>query len=181
MAKNPNNTVWNEERQAYIPEALAAFIEKFNKKKGRCLEKQREHQKKYRNSAKGKVQQETYYKTTKVSKGVERALVSIRGRALKNDLHFNLTVEDLAVPEVCPVLGIPLKQWGENTGLQMDSPTVDRLNPKGGYTKDNIRVISWRANKIKSDATVEEIKAILAYMTGASAPDLTSLAEPDTK
>lgn len=169
MTKNSNNTVWNEARQAYIPETLANFIERLDKKQATRLHKRREHQKKYRNSAKGKEQQETYYNSTKISKGLARVLSTIRGRALKNDLHFNLTPQDLVVPTVCPVLGIPLKQWGENNKLQMDSPSVDRLNPRLGYIKDNIRIISWRANKIKSDATVEEISAILSYMIKAPA------------
>ena len=35
------------------------------------------------------------------------------------------------------------------------------MNPKLWYIKWNIRIISNRANRIKSDATIEEIKLIL--------------------
>ena len=37
------------------------------------------------------------------------------------------------------------------------TPSIDRIDPKKGYVKDNIIVVSMRANRIKSDATVDEI------------------------
>lgn len=83
-----------------------------------------------------------------------------RARALK--LPFTLTVDDLVIPEFCPVLGIPLihgkGKWHAN------SPTVDRRIPELGYTKGNARVISWRANDLKKDGTLEEFQKIVAYM-----------------
>jgi hypothetical protein len=45
-------------------------------------------------------------------------------------------------------------------------PSVDRVDNACGYVKGNIRVISARANHLKSDATVEEIRSLLAYMEG---------------
>lgn len=44
------------------------------------------------------------------------------------------------------------------------SPSLDRVNIDKGYIKGNIAVISNRANRIKSDATIEEIKALYEYM-----------------
>ena len=41
------------------------------------------------------------------------------------------------------------------------SPSLDRINPKYWYIKWNIRIISNRANRIKSDASIEEIRLIL--------------------
>jgi hypothetical protein len=66
------------------------------------------------------------------------------------------------MPEVCPVLGIPLVV-GDGSAKD-NSPSIDRINPAGGYTKDNIRVISHRANTIKSNATIEEMEKVLAYI-----------------
>jgi hypothetical protein len=37
------------------------------------------------------------------------------------------------------------------------TPSIDRIDPKKRYVKDNIIVVSMRANRIKSDATVDEI------------------------
>ena len=44
------------------------------------------------------------------------------------------------------------------------SPSVDRIRGELGYVRGNICVISWRANKLKADATAEELEAIAAYI-----------------
>ena len=68
-------------------------------------------------------------------------------------MPFNLTLEDIRVPKYCPLLGT-LLEFG---GAPATSPSIDRLDPAKGYTKDNIWVISRRANAIKNDATPEEL------------------------
>lgn len=69
--------------------------------------------------------------------------------------------EDLVIPEVCPVLGIRL-EFGKSHCWHL--PSLDRFDNDRGYTKDNVRIISYRANKLKNDATVEEFEAVLNYM-----------------
>jgi len=49
-------------------------------------------------------------------------------------------------------------------GDRNSRPSLDRKVPALGYVKTNIFVISFRANRIKSDSTVEELKSILTYM-----------------
>jgi len=83
-------------------------------------------------------------------------------RARKKGLPFNITWEDIIIPSCCPILGIPLKvNKGGRSGMFPDSPSLDRIVPELGYVKGNIRVISNRANHLKSDATLEEHRAIL--------------------
>jgi len=84
-----------------------------------------------------------------------------RKRAVSLNLPFNIEPSDIVVPEICPVLGIPL-----STGDRENAPSLDRLIPALGYVLGNIRVISFRANRIKSDASAEEIKRVLAYCEG---------------
>ncbi len=43
------------------------------------------------------------------------------------------------------------------------SPTIDRIDNTRGYTKDNVLVVSHRANSIKSDATLDELEAIVSF------------------
>lgn len=88
---------------------------------------------------------------------------SARIRAEKRGLAFDLTVEDIVIPSHCPVLGLPL-HVSDGTGFRDHSPTIDRIDNAGGYVRGNIQVISWRANRIKCDATVDEMRKLLAYM-----------------
>lgn len=99
---------------------------------------------------------------------LSRLLQQARVRAKKFEVDCDLTLDELIAifPEdgKCPVLGLDLK-WGCNgKANRWCSPSLDRVDPKGNYTKSNIRIISWRANKIKSDCTVNEIELILKYM-----------------
>jgi hypothetical protein len=85
-----------------------------------------------------------------------------RHRAKRDILPINIGVEDIVIPEFCPILGIPLKV---NDGLRKDnSPTLDKLIPALGYVKGNVYVISHRANRIKGDASIEELSAIVRYI-----------------
>lgn len=87
-----------------------------------------------------------------------------RRRAKEKGLPFSLVPEDVPIPEVCPVLGIPLNH---GTGRRHDgSPTIDRIINDLGYVKGNVIVISWRANRIKSDATLDELRAITSFYEG---------------
>ena len=44
------------------------------------------------------------------------------------------------------------------------SPFFDRIYPKKGYVKGNIVIVSYKANRIKTDATVDEIRKVADFM-----------------
>ena len=90
--------------------------------------------------------------------------LAARYRAKRKNLPFTLKPEDIVVPEFCPVLGIRLAPG--NAGWAPGSPSLDRIKPLAGYVKENIRVISWRANNLKSNGTAEEFERIAAYIRG---------------
>lgn len=95
------------------------------------------------------------------------AIARIRYRAKKKGIDFNLDVDDIKLPEFCPVLGMRLVIGnGVSARNAPDAPSIDRFDNSLGYVKGNIRVISNRANILKSDATIEEFTAVLAYMRG---------------
>lgn len=88
-----------------------------------------------------------------------------RIRARAKGLPFSITKEDIVVPAVCPVLGVPLTlPVGNSPGDT--SPSLDRIIPALGYVPGNVRVISYRANRIRNDATIAELEAVLAYAKG---------------
>lgn len=97
---------------------------------------------------------------------VERILYYTRFRAEKKGIPFNLTLEDIHLPEFCPVLGIRLQFGG---GPQQDSsPSIDRIIPKLGYVRGNVVVISHRANRLKGDATYTELERIASWLRSVS-------------
>lgn len=91
-------------------------------------------------------------------------LAKIKCKCKKLDLPFDLTIDDLDIPEYCPVLGIKINFNHGHSGYFDDSPSVDRIIPELGYTKDNIKIISNRANLLKNNATIEELKLIINYL-----------------
>ncbi len=90
----------------------------------------------------------------------EYILSSISAKAKRERLDFNLEVSDIVIPEFCPVFGIRLVPLG---GKRTDAtPSIDRVDNTKGYVKGNVWIISWRANRLKCDATVEELHKIVA-------------------
>ena len=89
-------------------------------------------------------------------------IYAARDRAKLNGLPFDLVVTDIRIPEECPLLGIPLV-YGKRIGaISANSPTLDRRDNARGYVRGNVWVISWRANRLKADATLEELERLVA-------------------
>lgn len=88
-------------------------------------------------------------------------LIQAKSRAKERGLEFSLTLEDIKIPEVCPILGIPLQQGG---GRFWNSPSLDRIDSSKGYLKENVHVISGRANILKRDGTLEELTKLVNYL-----------------
>lgn len=88
------------------------------------------------------------------------ALKKARERARERDLPFELTLEWLMenMPARCPCLGIEF-EYGKGM-IVSGTPTVDKIDPSKGYTKENSWIISAKANTVKSNATVDEIRAV---------------------
>ncbi len=86
-----------------------------------------------------------------------------KGRAKKTGREFSITFDDiLPLPDVCPVLGIPLRK-GEKTG-DPNAYSLDRIDNTKGYIPGNVAVISFRANMLKRDATPNEVYALAAWL-----------------
>lgn len=94
-----------------------------------------------------------------------RTLSSTKSVCEKEGIPYNITPNDLApYPLTCPVLGITINWTNEGKGSPNDSPSIDRMVPELGYVKGNVRIISQKANRMKSNASLEELEAIVSYM-----------------
>lgn len=108
--------------------------------------------------------QRTYHKNRRTEQAERDMLSRVKSRAKKLGIPFNLELEDIIIPNFCPVLGIPITK---NVGAGMPlpgSPSIDRLNPNLGYIKGNIHIISNRANTVKNNSTLEELEKVIYYI-----------------
>jgi hypothetical protein len=107
-----------------------------------------------------------YYKqksaARKASMSHEQKLFeNLRTKSRTHNIPFTITVEDIVIPQTCPVFGTTLVRDGEDRDAW---PSVDRFVPSLGYVPGNIMVISYRANRIKNDATLAELKDIVKWL-----------------
>jgi len=77
--------------------------------------------------------------------------------AKKKGVPFDLALSDIVIPDICPALGIPLYKDGTRGA---NTPSLDRIVPAFGYVKGNVIVVSLLANRIKTDATTDQIFAV---------------------
>ena len=86
-----------------------------------------------------------------------------KNRAKRRELDFDLAIDDIVIPERCPILDIPIfvvegKKWGNN------SPSLDRIDNSKGYIKGNVAVISMQANNMKANLDVEDVELLARSM-----------------
>ena len=91
-----------------------------------------------------------YFLDRKQTDPISHILFRCRDNAAKKGYEYNLCREDITIPEFCPLLGIRLTYndvWS--------TPSIDRIDPKKGYVKDNVWIISRKANVMKQDVSIE--------------------------
>lgn len=88
-------------------------------------------------------------------------LGNARARAKRDNVPFDLVLEDLVAiaPDECPIFHTKFV-WGSSLlgkgKTRPDSPTLDRILPELGYVKGNVAFLSYRANRIKDNGTMQE-------------------------
>lgn len=119
----------------------------------------------------GLEKQQAYRKANPVATKTCGMTKDAKARAAKKNLPFDINVdyirsmvgENAEFASHCPVFGFPL-DWScqrDNGGKSLpNSPSLDRIDPERGYVKGNVWIISHRANRIKNDATHEELKLV---------------------
>lgn len=103
-----------------------------------------------------------YLSRTKRENPSKYIFSKIKRRAKRERIKFNITQKDVKVPHNCPILGIPLSYDLERKNW----PSLDRIDNNKGYVKGNVQVVSMRANLLKNDASVKELKMLYYYLAG---------------
>ena len=97
---------------------------------------------------------------------------AIKIRAKRKNIPFKISQEYLKnlllnAPKKCPALGIKMTISAAHPNASRiksdSSPSVDRIIPEKGYVEGNLVVVSDLANKIKTDATPDQIRKVADY------------------
>lgn len=102
----------------------------------------------------------------KLKNPVAYMLTGSRSRAMKRGIEFSITASDISLPEKCPccAVSMQMRSGPAEKGPLPNSPSIDRLDPSKGYVAGNVAVICWRCNEIKRNATLSELKTVVAWL-----------------
>jgi hypothetical protein len=85
-----------------------------------------------------------------------RILRFTKYHAKRTNQEFNLEESDIKIPTHCPYLGVKITtEYGD--GRKDSNASIDKIDPARGYIKGNVQIISFKANRMKNDATKPEL------------------------
>ncbi len=90
-----------------------------------------------------------------------------KSESKRKGIPFNLTADYLKSiwTPCCPVFG---ESFVKHDKKHPFCPALDRIDPSKGYVEGNVVWISSRANRIKYDASLEELKTLVKWFEGAT-------------
>lgn len=92
-------------------------------------------------------------------------LKSAKQRARIYGLEFDITEEDIIIPDRCPIRDVQFDLVRSGFKNRNNVPSLDRKDNTLGYVKGNVFVISWLANKFKANMTRKEITQLNDYVS----------------
>lgn len=100
-----------------------------------------------------------YQKTLRQENPEKHMLLRTRAGAKQRKIEHTISIQDISIPKLCPLLEIPLIISQDRA--TDNSPSLDRIDNSKGYIPGNVWVISNRANQIKRDASLEELQLLI--------------------
>ena len=98
---------------------------------------------------------------------IPQMLSNSKIRAKAKKLPHNITSDDIREvwpkDNICPVLKKPFEMGFKSGKTKSMAPSLVKIIPSKGYTKGNIVVISDIVNRLKSDASLEDLKKIINF------------------
>lgn len=85
----------------------------------------------------------------------KKMLQQAKNRCNRKNLEFNLDLNDIILPQVCPLLEIPFVVGTKDNYEYTYS--LDRIDSSKGYIKGNVWVITKLANSMKNSATKKQL------------------------
>lgn len=101
-----------------------------------------------------------------------KQLKNIEYRAKRENIPFNLDIEyfidkdnkpdgqKTGYPEYCPIFGTKLNHIQGSDNMA----SFDKVLPEHGYVKGNVQIISYRANRLKSNMHIKDFRKFVEYI-----------------
>lgn len=106
----------------------------------------------------------------KLENPIKYLIRKTKSRAKQRNIPFDLTEEYLnsIKPTHCPVFGYELNYTQVATGkraaqVPVNSASLDRIIPSLGYVRGNTIIVSFEANRLKNNATVEQLQKLSEF------------------
>lgn len=90
-------------------------------------------------------------------------LMLAKKRADRDQIEFDISEDDFEIPEYCPILVLKLLPVFSGMEERNEVPTLDRVDNSKGYVKGNVAVISFKANRSKTDMSLHQIENLYNY------------------
>lgn len=135
---------------------------------GKCKPCFAKRSQEYKRKNPGKVKKSTDKFRNKMIGAIKRSFNGARCRSRDNRLAFNLDVNYLcglmyAQKGLCSISKERMVPNSNRT-----SPSLDRIDPKLGYTKGNVQWLTWRMNSIKSDLNMKQLTNLCKQVVESS-------------
>jgi methylphosphotriester-DNA--protein-cysteine methyltransferase len=110
---------------------------------------------------------------------------SARLRARKSRLAFDIDAEYLRAllrdqGGLCAVSGIELT-FAKGKGHVPTNASIDRIDPRSGYTRENVQLVAWQVNAIKSNLDLAELARWCELIRGGLAARRPTRASPEAE
>lgn len=149
-----------EERKAYYQDNKNTVLDRNKKNYEKHKDEYLEYKKEYYQENKDEML--LAQKIDRKNNPEKYLLKAAKKRAKEKNLPFNIDVEDIVIPNVCPVFGFLLEAG--TISERDNSPSLDKIIPELGYVKGNVMVISFKANTLKRDGSLEDFEKIIRYI-----------------
>jgi hypothetical protein len=102
------------------------------------------------------------FQKTRVTQPWLSLLYSAKDRAKKRGIEFSLTAEwaESCWAGRCAVTDLPFLIGARGPGPKSFSPSIDRIEPRKGYSPDNCRFVLMAVNALKGSTTEEDMYRI---------------------
>jgi gas vesicle protein len=155
-----------DKKSAQAKEHYQVYKSEISNRNKKWREENKDKLQAYEKSAARKQKNKKWRENKRIEDRFRFVWYAAKRRAKDNGVPFTISKQDIIdifpLDGKCPMLGITLQF--NNKQSKDDSPSLDRIVPKLGYVPGNILLISYRANRIKNDATVNELESILLFL-----------------